>query len=534
MDSYSLRPRSRDFGRYKDGPVLLAFIRQALVLTVLLGVACGVASAQTMYRMTDLGSLGGGSSYSYYSTGNALNAQGQATGASAVPDLPGGGYHAYLWKNDGTPMQDLGALDGGASEGSAINKSGQVAGDSNQYPLDHAFIWKNDGTPMQDLGTFGGDLSNAAGINDAGQVVGTANTRGDKVGRAFIWKNDGTPIQDLGSFGGPGSGATAINNSGQVTGYAQLANGHWHAFLWKDGTKMQDLGTVNGKDSYAYGINASGQVMGLAGNGPSITDHRIFFWKNDGTPMQELGTFGGGYDLPNAINDSGQITGFSSLPNGDQHAFVWRNDGTPIQDLGTLGGPTSYGEAINNSGQVVGEADMSFGVQRAFLWNNDGTNIQDLNALIDPGDPLKRHVLLTSCDAINDAGQILAEGYDTRTGTQRAYLLQVTGPHGTLLTLAPRALAFGNVPIHTSSATQLVTVTNTSANAVAITNVALRGTAPKQFAFSENCGQSLAAHATCTLKAQFTPSTKGAKTAYLDVNGGGGGLRSVKLTGTGT
>src|SRR5579862_8144851 len=217
MDSYSLRPRSRDFGRYKDGPVLLAFIRQALVLTVLLGVACGVASAQTMYRMTDLGSLGGGSSYSYYSTGNALNAQGQATGASAVPDLPGGGYHAYLWKNDGTPMQDLGALDGGASEGSAINKSGQVAGDSNQYPLDHAFIWKNDGTPMQDLGTFGGDLSNAAGINDAGQVVGTANTRGDKVGRAFIWKNDGTPIQDLGSFGGPGSGATAINNSGQVT-----------------------------------------------------------------------------------------------------------------------------------------------------------------------------------------------------------------------------------------------------------------------------------------------------------------------------
>jgi hypothetical protein len=31
----------------------------------------------------------------------------------------------------------------------------------------------------------------------------------------------------------------------------------------------------------------------------------------------------------------------------------------------------------------------------------------------------------------------------------------------------------------------------------------------------------------------FKPTTKGGKSATLDVNGGGGGLRSVKLTGTG-
>ncbi len=102
-----------------------------------------------------------------------------------------------------------------------------------------------------------------------------------------------------------------------------------------------------------------------------------------------------------------------------------------------------------------------------------------------------------------------------------------------VLTLTPRSLAFGNLPIHTSSAAQSVTVTNTSAKAVAITSIALRGAAPGQFTFTDDCGKSLTAYRTCTLEAIFSPTTEGAKTAFLDVNGGGGG-RSVRLTGTGT
>ncbi len=103
-----------------------------------------------------------------------------------------------------------------------------------------------------------------------------------------------------------------------------------------------------------------------------------------------------------------------------------------------------------------------------------------------------------------------------------------------VLTLTPRSLAFGNLPINTSSAAQSVTVTNTSAKTVAITGIALRGTAPGQFSFTSDCGKSLAAYRICTLEAIFRPTTQGAKTAFLDVNGGGRGLRSVKLTGTGT
>ncbi len=94
----------------------------------------------------------------------------------------------------------------------------------------------------------------------------------------------------------------------------------------------------------------------------------------------------------------------------------------------------------------------------AFLWRNDGTKIQDLNKLIDPTDPLKPYVTLTSGDFINDSGDIVAEGTDSRTGLYGLYLLQ-----GTVLTLTPRSLAFGNQPINTTSAAKSVTMTNTSA-----------------------------------------------------------------------
>ena len=152
---------------------------------------------------------------------------------------------------------------------------------------------------------------------------------------------------------------------------------------------------------------------------------------------------------------------------------------------------------------------------------------------IDPTDPSKPYITLTSGDFINDRGDIAAEGTDSRTGLPGVYLLQSAGGATSVLTVTPHSLAFGDLPINTSSAAQSVTVTNTSAKTVAITGIALRGTAPRQFTFIDDCGKSLAAYATCTLEAIFRPTTKGAKTAFLDVNGGGGGLRSVKLTGTG-
>ncbi len=101
-------------------------------------------------------------------------------------------------------------------------------------------------------------------------------------------------------------------------------------------------------------------------------------------------------------------------------------------------------------------------------------------------------------------------------------------------TLSPRSLAFGSVTVGTVSAVQTVTMTNTTTAAVPITSITITGVNHTQFKKGTACGLSLAVGASCTIKVNFAPTTTGAMTATLNVNGGGGdGTQTVALSGTG-
>jgi hypothetical protein len=101
-------------------------------------------------------------------------------------------------------------------------------------------------------------------------------------------------------------------------------------------------------------------------------------------------------------------------------------------------------------------------------------------------------------------------------------------------TLLPTSLAFGNQDRGASSAAQMLALTNTGTEALAINSISLTGSNPGQFSQSNDCGTSVAIGASCTINVIFKPTVAGSKTATLVVTpGGGAGRQSAALTGIG-
>jgi hypothetical protein len=101
-------------------------------------------------------------------------------------------------------------------------------------------------------------------------------------------------------------------------------------------------------------------------------------------------------------------------------------------------------------------------------------------------------------------------------------------------TLAPGTLAFGNITRNTTSASQPITVTNTGSVALTFTSIRTAGGSANQYTQNNNCGTSLRAGAFCTVNVTFAPTSRGLKTATLQVNVATPATNaSVTLSGTG-
>jgi probable HAF family extracellular repeat protein len=318
--------------------------------------AAAPEAAATTYTITDLGSLGLGT------TGTGINATGEVTGYSSVttlvptprcvrygnkpPVCTEHPYHAFVWSN-GT-MTDLGTLgSGNFSAGTAINLSGEVAGwsDTNADTGNEASLWN--GQKMTGLGVPTGSV--AAGINDSGQVVGSWGNA--TTGSQPFLDSNGT-ITDLPEPGfvatsNLGCQADAINNNGQVAGTcwrynSKLSSLYADLVLWQKGT-VTDLGTLGGVRSTAIAINNNGQIVGYGTTSSGATDG--FLYSNG--KMTNLGSFN-----PAAINDNGVMVGGQYIDNGATT--------TNLNTLIPAGSPRiQHATAINNNGQIVATATGS-------------------------------------------------------------------------------------------------------------------------------------------------------------------------------
>jgi len=102
------------------------------------------------------------------------------------------------------------------------------------------------------------------------------------------------------------------------------------------------------------------------------------------------------------------------------------------------------------------------------------------------------------------------------------------------VTLSPNKILFGNQQIGSTSAAQTTTLQNTGHSTLVITNIAIAGPNPGDFAQTNNCGTSVATGASCTFTVTFTPTASGNRSATLNIfDNAGGSPQHVSLAGTG-
>ncbi len=125
--------------------------------------------------------------------------------------------------------------------------------------------------------------------------------------------------------------------------------------------------------------------------------------------------------------------------------------------------------------------------------------------------------------AINAAGvPSVAQGFSVTTNT----------PPPPNFTVSPATVAFGIVQVGMPSAAQALTLTN-NGGTVALSGINFTGAGASQFSQTNTCGSTVAAGATCTINAVFTPAAAGYTAATLNVSASGV-TQTAAVNGTGS
>jgi phospholipase C len=107
----------------------------------------------------------------------------------------------------------------------------------------------------------------------------------------------------------------------------------------------------------------------------------------------------------------------------------------------------------------------------------------------------------------------------------------------TAVSLSATSLAFSPQQVGVTSASQTITLTNSSTSTnITVFNLKFLGLNPTDFAETDNCVSSspIRPGASCAINVTFTPATQGYRTATLNINDNSAGPQTVSLIGNGT
>jgi probable HAF family extracellular repeat protein len=288
------------------------------------------------------------------------------------------------------------------------------------------------------------------GLNNRGEVVGV-----DGHGHAFLWKEG--QLTDLNAQldpASPFSTAEDINDRSAVVGLYFDGLGRQHGYLLSRGTVTTPQ-VIGDRGVLPRAINKRGQVVGVAFDEQG--QRHGFIWRRGEAELLEAPP-AGTFPTPVAVNGRGVATGTSSTKDSFQ-SVIWKDGDAQFigpESMGAIAinnreqvllepefGPGIYalwedGETrplaalngslgtmlafdIDNRGRVVGLCSMPDGSSAATLWRHEVPI--NLNERIDSSDPLRPFIRLVAARQINDRGQIVAQGVDSRSPNDALYYL---------------------------------------------------------------------------------------------------------------
>ncbi len=125
---------------------------------------------------------------------------------------------------------------------------------------------------------------------------------------------------------------------------------------------------------------------------------------------------------------------------------------------------------------------------------------------------------------------------DNATGSPQHVTLTGVGSTtaAAVASLAPPSLTFVNQFVNSTSAAQVITVTNTGTESLGFTSILVTGANSTDFAQTNTCGVTILAAGTCTISVTFTPTAPGARAAALTLtDNAANSPQSIPFTGTG-
>lgn len=296
-----------------------------------------------------------------------------------------------------------------------LNRRGELVGMRSVNGQTHAFLWRaGTFTDLHDTIDPASTYTQAAGLNDRTTIVGD-----DFPGESFVgFLLRGSQVSPVTVVAGETQVFPFdINNRGQML-VDSVAGGQESSYL-KQGENVQPLGGLPGEPDSMHGVAINERGM-IAGYTSTTAGTRAVLWQ-DGTILNLGVAPGAESSFADGLNDQGQVVGFVNV-GGSSHAMRWR-DGNMAQLPKLAGEAASTAQSVNNWGAIVGGTTILQPLYRstATVWL--GNQVAELDSLISASDPRKPYVHLESGQKINDRGDIVASGVDSRTNARITYFL---------------------------------------------------------------------------------------------------------------